>query len=85
MRLLRSKFTKKGLESHMTMDNTKDLVDYIKDSADELLHGDKSQYSAGQMLAYYDVLLFIQEQLPDRLAEVGLDFDLDKKYLFDNT
>lgn len=61
----------------------KDIVDGIKELADELLtKKDLDLLDRGELLAYAEVLCIIQDVVGnERLPSLGLDFDVDKKYL----
>lgn len=61
-----------------------EIVDCITEAADELKEKkNKDQYDEGQLLAYAEVLCIIQDAFAgEDLKEIGLDFDIDQKYLF---
>ncbi|MCD8161327.1 MAG: hypothetical protein LUE61_09210 [Clostridiales bacterium] len=60
-----------------------DIVFEIKEQADELLaKNQRDSQDFGQLLAFAETLCIIRDACPveDR-AEIGLDFDIDAKYL----
>ncbi len=60
-----------------------EIVEGIIECADELkASNDKSEYNQGQLLAYAESLSIIRDAFAGRdLGAIGLDFDIDKKYL----
>lgn len=59
---------------------TKELVDMIKNELEHL----ETVYDMdvrGQRLAYADVLTMVQDLYENDLKALGLDFDVDEKYL----
>lgn len=75
-------FSKKGLK--MNKELLKEIVDNIKESADELLDRNKKMdlVEQGELIAYAEVLNIIQDSVSGYdLKEVGLDFDIDNRYL----
>jgi len=66
----------------------KDCVDYILESAEEARKYPKGDYKDGSMLAYAAVLRMIKHKIEilteDDIADYGLDFDVDKRYIFDS-
>lgn len=60
-----------------------EIVDGIKEAADEMKgKGKLSDMDFGQLLAYAEALSIIRDACdPDDLATIGLDFDIDKRYL----
>lgn len=67
----------------MTEDRLGDIVAEIIDAADAVK--EKAQQDAqdyGELLAYAEVLSILQDACDaDDLAKIGLDFDIDKRYL----
>ena len=63
----------------------REIVENIVEQADELLakgKGKLNMVEKGQLLAYAETLSIIQDALSGYdLARVGLDFDVDTKYL----
>lgn len=75
-------FSKKGLK--MNKELLKEIVDNIKESADELLDRNTKMdlVEQGELIAYAEVLNIIQDSISGYdLKEVGLDFDIDNRYL----
>lgn len=75
-------FSKKGLK--MNKELLKEIVDNIKESADELLDRNKKMdlVEQGELIAYAEVLNIIQDSVSGYdVKEVGLDFDIDNRYL----
>ena len=62
----------------------REIVENIVEAADELREKKgRNEVEQGQLLAYAESLCIIQDALSGYdLAEVGLDFDVDAKYLF---
>ena len=62
-----------------------EIVENITEAADELLskgRGNLDQMEFGELLAYAESLSIIQGAFAGYdLAEIGLDFDIDAKYL----
>lgn len=60
-----------------------DIVASIMEDADEIkAKGSKNAQDFGQLLAYAEALSIIRDACdPDDLATIGLDFDIDKRYL----
>lgn len=67
----------------MTTDKMIEIIENIKEVADRMKESKASDKVAlGQVLAYAEVLTIIQEAYAgENLAEIGLDFDIDKRYL----
>ncbi len=68
----------------MSLDMLKDAVAAIIAAADEVKQeGEKEDNMAfGQLLAYAEVLCILRDACdPTVLAEIGLDFDIDARYL----
>ncbi len=67
----------------MKYDLIRDAVMGIIESADELLEkGSRTELENGQLLAYAEALCIIQDAFRGYdLAEIGLAFDVDEKYL----
>lgn len=67
----------------MSNDRLADVVASIIEAADEIK--DKKNPDAqdyGQLLAFAEVLSIIRDACePDLLGEIGLSFDIDKRYL----
>ena len=61
----------------------KEIVEGITGPADELLaKKDRDLVEQGQLIAYAEALCVIQDAYAGYdLAEIGLDFDIDAKYL----
>lgn len=61
-----------------------EIVDCIMEAADELrAKEDRDLVEQGELIAYAETLTIIQDAFAgDDLAEIGLDFDVDKKYLY---
>jgi hypothetical protein len=62
----------------------KDAVLRIIESADEVMTGEDNEFRAGQALAYMSALTFIKdafEDVPNEIKTLGLDFDIEKKYI----
>lgn len=81
---LKSRFGRSDLE--MTFDMLSDIVSSIMESADEVkekTNPDAQDY--GRLLAYAEVLSIIRDSCDsDDLKEIGLDFDIDARYLYGN-
>lgn len=60
-----------------------DIVASIMEDADEIkAQGNNDAQDFGQLLAYAEALSIIRDACdPDDLATIGLDFDIDKRYL----
>lgn len=60
-----------------------DIVASIMEDADEIkAKGSNDAQDFGQLLAYSEALSIIRDACdPDDLATIGLDFDIDKRYL----
>ncbi|WP_322184421.1 hypothetical protein [Neglectibacter caecimuris] len=67
----------------MSTERLSDIVAAIKEAADEInAKRSKDSQDYGQLLAYAESLCIIRDACdPDILKEIGLDFDIDKKYL----
>lgn len=61
----------------------KEIVENIKEAADELIQIDgKKLLDQGQLIAYAECLCIIRDSLAGYdLSHIGLDFDIDTKYL----
>lgn len=61
----------------------KEIVEGISEAADELLAiEDRNLVEQGQLIAYAESLSIIRDAFAGYdLAEIGLDFDIDEKYL----
>ena len=67
----------------MTTNALSDVIAAIIEAADEI-RGKSNQDSQdyGQLLAYAETLSIIRDACdPDNLTELGLDFDIDKRFL----
>lgn len=63
------------------MNKIAQIVAYIKENIDEI-KDDKDEVSHGTLIGYVEVLSIIKSTLDeDEWKQVGLDYDLDKKYL----
>lgn len=64
-------------------DTMSDIVSSIVESADEIVNKEsRNGQDFGQLLAYAESLSIIRDACePDDLAEIGLDFDIDARYL----
>lgn len=62
---------------------TREIVEGIMEAADELLAVEnRNEIQQGQLLAYAESLSIIRDALAGYdLASVGLDFDIDARYL----
>ncbi len=62
----------------------KDIVEHIEESADELLAiAERNEYEKGQLFAYAESLCIIRDEYAGYdLADIGLDYDIDAKYLY---
>ncbi len=60
-----------------------EIVEGIIGCADEIkASNDKSEYNQGQLLAYAESLCIIRDAFAGYdLDAIGLDFDIDKKYI----
>lgn len=67
----------------MTENTIKEIVEGIKEAADEILEQEKrDSQDYGQLLAYAEALSIIRDACgPDAHSKIGLDFDIDAKYL----
>lgn len=61
-----------------------EIVDCIMEAADELrAKKDRDLVEQGELIAYAETLNIIQDAFAgEDLAEIGLDFDVDNKYLY---
>ncbi|EGS30287.1 hypothetical protein HMPREF9130_1229 [Peptoniphilus sp. oral taxon 375 str. F0436] len=63
------------------MNKIAQIVAYIKENMDEI-KDDKDEVSYGTLIGYVEALSIIKSTLDeDEWKQVGLDYDLDKKYL----
>lgn len=62
---------------------TREIVEGIMEAADELLAMEnRNEIQQGQLLAYAESLSIIRDALAGYdLASIGLDFDIDARYL----
>lgn len=69
----------------MNVNILKEAVEGIVESADELLNKGKDQLDLvekGQLIAYAEALSIIRDAYAGNdLSKIGLDFDIDRKYL----
>lgn len=74
-------FLKRGFD--MNKNIMLEIVEGITDSADELLKKrDRSDMEQGQLIAYAEALSIIRDACAGYdLKEIGLDFDIDSRYL----
>ena len=64
------------------MDKVKQYVDYIKESIEEMKQDKKNDYNFGVVVGYVESLSILKSLYDeDEWKAIGLDFDLDKKYL----
>lgn len=70
----------------MNNNHLKEIVENIKEAADELLEKGKESLNLvekGQLIAYAESLCIIRDALAGYdLSVIALDFDIDEKYLF---
>ena len=61
-----------------------DIVSSIIESADEIKEKEnRDAQDYGQLLAYAEALSIIRDAVDDEdLGEIGLDFDIDERFLF---
>ena len=58
------------------------LINDVIETLDELVKDEKDDFNNGQRLALTHILRVIKGQVDsDELKDIGLDFDVDKKYL----
>lgn len=67
----------------MELDLIRDIVQVIVEELDEIKgKGERTDYDAGQTVAYTEALSIIQSTCgDDNLQKIGLDFDIDSRYL----
>lgn len=67
----------------MNKNNIREIVEGIVDAADELLEKtERDLVEQGQLIAYAESLSIIRDACAGYdLSEIGLDFDIDSKYL----
>jgi hypothetical protein len=67
----------------MNKNNIREIVEGIVDAADELLEKpDRDLVEDGRLIAYAETLSIIRDACAGYdLREIGLDFDIDAKYL----
>ena len=64
------------------MDKVKQYIDYIKESIEETKQEEKNDYNFGVVVGYVESLSILKSLYDeDEWKSIGLDFDLDKKYL----
>lgn len=70
----------------MNENQLKEIVENIKEAADELVQKGKDNLDLvekGQLLGYAEALTIIKDAISGNdVAAVGLDFDIDEKYLY---
>ena len=68
----------------MTLNMLSDVVASIMEAADEVKNKkNQDAQDYGQLLAYAEALSIIRDACDkDELAKVGLDFDIDKRFLY---
>ncbi len=61
-----------------------EIVEAIKENADEITNQDiLNEVEYGTLLGYAEALSIIRDACTDmNLSEIGLDFDIDERYLF---
>lgn len=67
----------------MNKNNIREIVEGIVDAADELLEkAERDLVEQGQLIAYAESLSIIRDACAGYdLKEIGLDFDIDARYL----
>ena len=66
----------------MSNDRLHDIVAAIAEAADEIKKKtDADAQDYGQLLAYAECLSIIRDAYDGDLSEIGLNFDIDKRYL----
>ncbi|MBF1040770.1 MAG: hypothetical protein HXK92_03860 [Lachnospiraceae bacterium] len=67
----------------MELDLIRDIVQGIVEELDGIKgKGERTDYDAGQTVAYTEALSIIQSTCgDDNLQKIGLDFDIDSRYL----
>ena len=67
----------------MELDLIRDIVQGIVEELDGIKgKGERTDYDAGQTVAYAEALSIIQSTCgDDNLQKIGLDFDIDSRYL----
>lgn len=67
----------------MELDLIRDIVHGIVEELDGIKgKGERTDYDAGQTVAYTEALSIIQSTCgDDNLQKIGLDFDIDSRYL----
>ena len=70
----------------MSLDRLADVVSSIIEAADEVKNKDnRDAQDYGRLLAYAEVLSVIRDSCDsDDLEKIGLDFDIDERYLYGN-
>ena len=70
----------------MNENHLKEIVENIKESADELIQKGRENLDLvekGQLLGYAEALTIIKDAISGNdAAAVGLDFDIDEQYLY---
>ena len=76
----KTKARRNGLS--MSNERLKDVVEAIVEAANEIKEKRKPDaQDYGQLLAYAECLSIIRDSYDGDLPEIGLDFDIDKRYL----
>ena len=66
----------------MSSERLHDIVSAIVEAADEIKEKRKvDAQDYGQLLAYAECLSIIRDAYDGNLSEIGLNFDIDKRYL----
>lgn len=70
----------------MSLDRLADVVASIIEAAEEVKNKDNQDaQDYGQLLAYAEALSIIRDSCAlDDLKKIGLDFDIDERYLYGN-
>ncbi len=70
----------------MSLDMLSDVVSSIVEAADEVKNKhNKDVQDYGRLLGYAEALSIIRDACDqDDLEKIGLDFDIDKRYLYGN-
>ena len=67
----------------MSEDLLREVVSNIVESADEVKRsGTRNDLDYGKLLAYAEALSAIRDTYDGDLSKIGLDFDIDKRYLY---
>lgn len=70
----------------MTLERLSDVVSAIVEAADEVKNKTKQNaQDYGRLLGYAEALSIIRDSCDaDDLPDIGLDFDIDERYLYGN-